>query len=287
MTRVIELLGDSYTFINGERTLPSEPQKAEFIPFDITDREHVTDVLKKRQPDVIMHAAAMTNLELCETEKDKAHLINVTGTETIAAAATEIGAYLIYISTDFVFKGDRGNYIEADIPDPVNYYGQTKYEGELAVQKLTENACIARITFPYRARFPQKMDCIRWMWEKMGRGDSITAVTDQKATPTFIDDIAHALDFIIRKQPKGIYHVAGRSRHSWFEIAQTVAKVFEYDPQLVSPITYEQFTAGKVRAPRPTDSSLNIDKIKRELGIEMSDIRTGLLAIKEQLKESI
>jgi len=288
MSRIIELLGGKYNFISIERT-PSpkaSADKSQLIILDLTKKETVKKVVFDVQPEIIIHAAALTEVDLCEKDKTLAQKINVGITETLTQIAEQAKSFLVYISTDFVFNGKRGNYTEKDQPDPVNFYGQTKYEGETIVQTL-RHYCILRTAFPYRADFPLKKDCLRWMLEKLERNEEIRAVSDQFVTPTFIDDMAAAIDKVIALKPVGVYHMAGSQRVSWFRAAEIMAQIFRFNPDLIKPIPYEEFAKGKDRALRPHDSSLSCVKLEKDFNIKMSSLEDGLKEIRQQREKML
>jgi len=285
-TRLIELLARRYTIASFDRNGVPDSIKTLCQEFtgDLTKKEDVAQAVLSFKPEIIIHAAAMTDVDGCEENKDLAYQVNVEGTKNIVDEAVRLSCHLIYISTDFVFDGKKGSYSENDTPNPVDYYGQTKYEGEGVVSKAKTQSLIIRIAYPYRAHF-EKTDKIRWMLPKLQNSEEITAVSDQYGTPTFIDDIVSVLDTMIEKKVTGLYHVVGATRASWFEVAQAVCRVFGFDEKLVKPMRYADFIAGKKRAPRPYDSSLSIEKLRHDLGLSMSTLEEGITKIKQQMEK--
>lgn len=274
-SRIVELLADRYEFENV--SLESG--------VDITDREQVRQKVIDSPAGVILHLAAKTDVDGCEKDKPlgkngDAWRINVEGTRNIVEAAKKSGKQIIYISTDFVFDGASKFYTEEDMPNPINWYGLTKYEGEKIVQNSGLPHLICRLAFPYRADFPQKKDFLRGILEKLKTGQKIAMVSDQIITPTFIDDIAYALDTLIKNEARGIYHVAGGSYHTPLEVAFLIAQIFDLDKSLIGRTTRETYFAG--RAPRPFSLALKNDKLEK-LGIKMSTFEEGLKKIKNQL----
>lgn len=188
-------------------------------------------------------------------------------------------AKIIYISTDFVFDGQKGFYHEDDRQNPINWYGQTKYEGEKIVENCGLPFVIVRIAYPYRAKFDIKKDFVRSMISKLRQGE-IAAVTDHVMTPTFIDDIARTFDKLLEIEINGICHVVGSQFISPYDTAVLIAKTFQFDQSLMTPTTRGKYF--KNRAPRPFNLSLNNDKIQK-LGIKMMSFEEGLEEIKRQL----
>jgi dTDP-4-dehydrorhamnose reductase len=273
-SRISDLLSSSYTFENISRT----------TGVDITDVTQVRQAIKQSNADVILHLAAKTDVDGCEDdkmlgEKGQAWRVNVEGTKNIAQACEENKKKLVYISTDFVFDGEKEFYTEEDAPHPINWYATTKYEGEKIVQQLTIPWVICRIAYPYRAIF-LKNDFVRAVKTRLENQDKVTMVTNHIMTPTFIDDIAYAIKVILQKEAVGIYHIVGSTYLSPFEAAETIAHIFTLNTSLISQTTREAFFQG--RAPRPFRLALKNDKIQR-LGVKMKTFSQGLEEIKKQL----
>jgi dTDP-4-dehydrorhamnose reductase len=209
--------------------------------------------------------------------------LNVIGTLNIVNLCLKHHKRLIYISTDFVFDGNKDEaYIEEDLPNPINFYAQTKYLGEKIVQNLMKDYLICRIAYPYRANFLLKKDFVRGLIDRFKQNQQITAVTDQYITPTFIDDLVYGLEALISSNQKGIYHLVGSSSLTPYEAASLIAKVFEFDTSLIKKTSREVFYAG--RALRPFNLKLSNDKIKN-LGIKIKRFEEGLIEIKRQIEK--
>lgn len=269
-SRIAELLGDTFEFVSVSRS----------TGVDITDKEQITAAIASHNPDVILHLAAITDVDGCEKEKDLVEnslcwKTNVLGTEYIAQAAQQIHAKLIYISTDFVFDGENppdGGYTEESIPNPVDWYANTKYEGEKRVQAISSPWLILRIASPYRKAF-EKKDFFRAILGRLEAGEEVKAVTDCWICPTYIDDIARAVSILIKKSQTGIFHVVGSEAITPYAAAQTIANLYKADNSLIKPVSREEFF--KNRARRSLKSILNNDKIGR-LGVEMKTLVEGL-----------
>ncbi|MBI4095878.1 MAG: NAD(P)-dependent oxidoreductase [DPANN group archaeon] len=244
--RFVELMGARYKIATVNR-----PQ------IELTRESSVISVIQLVRPDVVVNFAAMADVDACERERgDKnspAYQTNVLGSLYLARACRTFGAKFINISTDYVFAGDKSSepYVESDTLGPINWYGTTKYLGEQAIQTELNGACIARIEVPFVARFGRKSDLVRTIIKTLHAGKQFTAVSDNKMTPTFVDDVVAALDVLIARRTQGIYHVAGRSAHSTYEAALLVAQTFGLNAQLIVPQTHEEFQYARGRAPRP------------------------------------
>lgn len=274
-SRVVELLQDRYTFEN----ISLE------TGIDITDKASIGKRIGESDAEVVLHMAAKTDVDGCERdrplgEKGEAFRVNVFGTEHIVELCKKTGKKIVYISTDFVFDGEKdGQYAEEDHPHPINWYGTTKYEGERIVQNATVPWIIARIAYPFRASFP-KNDFIRSIAARLRNGEKLRMVEDHITTPTFIDDIAIALDTLIQRNETGMYHVVGSQSLTPYEAAFMLAEVFEYDQTLIGKTTREEYF--KDRAPRPFNLSLKNDKIQK-LGIRMKTFGQGIREVKKQM----
>lgn len=270
-SRITELLQDKYNFEN----LSLE------TGIDITDRQQVEQEVSKSQAEVILHLAAKADVDGCEKDKPSggkggAWKINIEGTNNIIDAAKKNKKKIIYISTDFVFDGENAPYVEDDVPHPINWYGQTKYEGEKLVTSSGLPFIIVRIAYPYRASFPLKQDFVRAIRNKLEQGSEIMAVTDHIMTPTLIDDIARALDRLIEEDATGIYHVVGSEFISPYDGARAIANAFGRSTSKIIETTRKEYF--KNRAPRPFNLSLKNDKIQK-LGVKMKTFKEGLLSL--------
>jgi len=245
------------------------------IKLDITNRKEVFKIFKDFQPKCVIHCAALTNVDYCEEHKKEAYTVNVEGTKNVVDACKEIGAKLVYVSTDFIFDGKKGSYKESDKPNPLSYYGFTKLKGEEFVRKL-ENYVIARTSVIYG---PNKSNFVFWVLESLRKGKKIKVVTDQYNSPTYNLDLAKAL-LKLSEKGHGIYHTAGSERISRYEFAKRIAKIFNLDSDLIEKITSHELMQ---KAKRPFDSSLNVEKIKKDFDIIFSDTLNGLKMMKKEV----
>jgi len=273
-SRVTELLKDGFSFEN----LSLE------TGVDITDRAQVDSYFAKSDASWVFHFAAYTDVQGAEKERDRkdqsiAWKINVTATEYIIANCIRYDKKLLYIDTDYAFDGKKKSYTEKDTPNPLGWYGMTKYEGTKRVMTMGENSLIIRIANPYRANPVGKKDFVHKMMERLASGQAITAATDQMFVPTFIDDIAFAIRKLTDAHAHGMFHVVGNSALSPFDAATRIADVFGYDASLIQPSTFKE--VFRDRAPAPQYANLKNDKI-RSYGIAMSTFGDGLKAVLQQ-----
>ncbi|MBI4092065.1 MAG: SDR family oxidoreductase [Candidatus Levybacteria bacterium] len=265
-SRIVELLEDKIEF--------------DFSEIDITDKDKITSKIRDSKALIVLHLAAKTDVDACEKDKAQgkrgpAWQVNVIGTQNVALACQASGKKMIYMSTDFVFDGnpkDPRGYTEEDSPDPINWYGKTKYEGELIVQSLKTPFLIVRLAYPYRVSF-QRPDFVRTIINRLKTRETVNTVTDHMFTPTFIDDIAEALRVLVEQNETGIFHVVGSQFLSPYKAAHIICQKFGFDVSLVSSTTREEYF--KNRAPRPEKLALLNDKIKK-LGVRMRTLDEGL-----------
>lgn len=261
-TRIVELLSDQFDF--------SAPRASEV---NITDQRAVEKAIETFTGDWIVHAAAYTDVDECEQNQEKACSINIDGTAHIVAAAKKFDKKVIFISTDFIFDGTAAYYDEQSNPSPINYYGITKYEGEKLVGAYPQNIII-RISFPYgRNVSVVKKDFVATIEGQLIQGKRVVAPEDNLFTPTFIDDIAHALRVLIDHRESGIYHVVGSTTLSSYRAAQIIAHTVGCRSDLVQPIKHHLYYANCAK--RPLHLVTKNDKIA-SLGVRMKTFEEGL-----------
>lgn len=279
-SRVVELLGNSYEFTNISIS----------SGVDISDKDAIGQAISASDAPVVLHLAAKANVDACENEKhlgeeSQAWKINVSGTRHIADVCASTGKRLIYISTDFVFDGKnppQGGYSEENTPNPINWYGMTKYEGEKIVKRLSTPWVILRLAYPYRASFVRN-DFFRAIKNRLRENKETQVISDYTFTPTFIDDFALVIDTIIQKNVQGIYHGVGSTSLHPYDAAIHIADVFGFPKKLVLPISGEKYFSAAAK--RPFNLTIRNDKIK-EIEITMKTFEEGLVEIKKQLENT-
>jgi len=234
-SRVVEFFHDDFIFI------PLAHSEV-----DITDQKQVHKKLNDINFDLLLHMAAYTNVDKAEEEKDKAHALNVDATQYLFEAVTGLGKKMIYISTDFVFDGVNPPFDEDSKPNPIGYYGQSKYEGE---KVLNRQAMIVRISYPYGNSLSPKPDFVQRIRQLLKQNKPLKMVTDSSITPTYIDDIAYALKYLMNNFKPEIYHIVGAKSYSPFEVGKMIAEHYHLPNWLIQPTMFEEYSKGK--APRP------------------------------------
>ena len=235
---------------------------ATLLNWTFLGKTQVDEAFKTIKPDVVVHAATLTDVDKCETNKELAWKINVEGTKNIVEAAQSAGSFLIYISTDYVFSGEKGNYKETDKPDPINYYGLTKLKAEEIVQTQPEYF-IGRPSVIYGSTpAAGKVNFALWLIETLRKGERVKIVTDQWNTPTLNTNLAEMTLEVIERRLTGIYHTCGATRVSRLDFAEQIADAFDLDKSLIDSVLSSQFTWP---AKRPMDSSLDTSKAQKTL----------------------
>jgi dTDP-4-dehydrorhamnose reductase len=248
---------------------------------DIADENKIKETIRKINPDFVINTAAMTNVDLCETERDLAYKINALGAKYIGEVCKEIGCSLCHISTDYVFDGEKGNYVEEDEINPINYYGYTKAEGERLLNELDyDSMSIVRISVPYCIS-PVKVNFFMWVLERLKNNETINAVIDQWNTPTYVNELVEGVVKIYERDVKGLLHFGGGEKVSRYEFALKVAEIFGFDESLIKPIKSSELGW---KAKRPRDTSLNSEKVKKLLGIKLKNVEEALKEIKSSLE---
>ncbi len=255
-----------------------------FVKLDISGKQQVEEAFKTIKPDVVVHAATLTDVDKCETNKELAWKVNVEGTKNIVEAAQNAGSFLIYISTDYVFSGEKGNYKETDKPDPINYYGLTKLKAEEIVQTQPEYF-IARPSVIYGSTpAAGKVNFALWLIETLRKGERVKIVTDQWNTPTLNTNLAEMTLEVAERRLTGIYHLCGATRVSRFEFATQIAEAFGLNTGLIDKVLSSQFTWP---AKRPADSSLDTSKAQKTLSSKPLTMDKSLERLKFELSEKV
>lgn len=260
--------------------LTSEPMLGVPLRFDVRDEASLRKAFDIARPYVVIHTAAITDVDKCEMERELAWRVNVEGTRNVARLSYEYGAFLIYVSTDYVFRGDRGMYREDDETGPINYYGYTKLEGEKIVRELDES-CIARTSAIYGASQVGKPNFALWVIQKLRRQERIAVVTDQWVSPTLNTNLSEMIMEIAERRLGGVYHLAGATRISRYDFSKLIAEIFELKGELIMPTKMENMGWA---ANRPRDSSLDVSKAMRELRNKPKEIREALRDLREEFR---
>lgn len=267
--------------------LEIEAPKAEAI--NILNKDQVSKIVEDFNPDSVINFAAYTNVEEAESQKDNKEgmcfQINVLGVKNVAEVCKDTNKHLVYISTDYVFDGTKEDvpYNEEDKPNPINWYGQTKYFGEQAVLETGGKNVIVRISMPYSYFYEAKLDVARFFLEQLKNGKSVKGIDDQQITPTLVSDIAYALKTLIDAKSEGIYHVSSTDTTTPLDFIKTIAETFHFDYSLIQSMKLDEYNANK-KAKLLRNSSLNPAKFEEEFGEGiLHTVEEGLQIFKNQI----
>ena len=281
--RNIECVGSDIAPVYSGIKDGSAAETAPYVPLDITDRDHVLKVIKEVSPDAVIHCAAWTAVDAAEDEenRDKVKKINVTGTENIADACKETGAKILYLSTDYVFDGQGEKPWDPDCRDfaPLNVYGQSKLDGELAVSGRCDNFFIVRIAWVFGLN---GKNFIKTMLSLSENHDELRVVCDQIGTPTYTYDLSRLLVDMILTDKYGYYHATNEGGYiSWAEFAQEIMKQAGKSTK-ITPVTTAEY--GVSKAARPFNSRLDKSKLVKCGFTPLPDWQDALRRYLEELK---
>ena len=252
--------------------LPEEGYQFEAI--DMLDYTAMTTLLNDFRPDVIINAAALSAVDYCEQHPEEAYAMNVTAVKHLAEYSRTNSCRLIHLSTDFVFDGTSSiAYTETDTPNPINYYGKTKQWSEEVIEQLCTDYAIVRVEVVYGLPYPkQHGNIVHLVKTRLENGQGLRVVSDQFRFPTFVEDIAWAIEKLLSSQHQGIYHICGGETLSVAEIAFRAAKYFNLDTSLIEPITTEAMNEA---TPRPPFTPMSVEKAQQAFGYQPSALEEG------------
>ena len=273
-------IAPSYSGVQDGTAVCSMP----YVQLDITDAAAVEAVIREAAPDVVVHCAAWTAVDLAEDEdkQDKVRAINAGGTRNIAGACKELGCKMVYISTDYVFDGQGDRPWDPDCTDyqPLNVYGQTKLEGEQAVAQLLEKYFIVRIAWVFGRN---GKNFIKTMLNLGKKYDTLRVVCDQIGTPTYTLDLSRLLVDMIETEKYGYYHATNEGGYiSWYDFACEIFRQAGYATK-VNPVTTAEY--GLSKAARPFNSRLEKSKLLRAGFEPLPDWRDALARYLKEIEE--
>ncbi|MEQ9374484.1 MAG: SDR family oxidoreductase [Imperialibacter sp.] len=250
---------------------------------DITNAAETLKVITTEKPEVVIHTAAMTNVDQCETDKEGCWLQNVTAVENIVKACEASGAFLLHLSTDFIFDGEDGPYDEEAKANPVSYYGDSKLAAEKAVMAGKIDWAMARTVLVYGIAFDMsRSNIILWVKKSLEEGKTINVVNDQWRTPTLAEDLAMGCYLIAKKKAKGVFNISGKDFMNPYQMAIATADYFGLDKSLINETDGSKFSQP---AKRPPKTGFVLDKAKKVLGYNPHSFEEGIAVLAEQLKK--
>ena len=253
-----------------------------YYDVDLLDKKALTNILTQISPDVIIHTAAMTNVDACELHQEESDRMNIEVVANILEYCHTKDVYLVHLSTDFIFDGKKGTiYKEEDIADPVNYYGLSKWKSELMIRESNVPHAILRTILVYGlVDGNDRSNIVLWVKNSLENKKEINVVTDQLRMPTYAEDLAEACWLAVEKEAGGVFNVSSNQLMSIYEIALAVADTFGLDKKLIHPV---RTNALSLPANRPLSTGFDLNKSITEINLPSYSFIDRLQVFKDQL----
>jgi dTDP-4-dehydrorhamnose reductase len=280
-SNLVRLLRDRFRVFYTYNENYVKMKKATPIRMNFMRDYEISDKILYIRPDIIINCAAITSIGECERDRELAFCVNTYGAKVMADACKKIGSKLIQISADAVFDGKKGMYTEQDRTNPVNYYGFTKLQAE-RMARTWENSVIIRTNFYGFGVNGNSL--VEVILEKLKNRERMRIPDDLLSTPILVDHLGLAIIELINKDSIGTYNIAGAEKISRFDLATRLAKTFGLNEGLIEPISTKHLP---LKVELAADTSLDISKASKELGIKMLDINSGLMAMKNASSNKI
>lgn len=261
------------------------PLKGQFryLELDIRSESMVDEIFNAVKPDALIHTAAMTNVDACETDRENCDKLNVDAVRYLSEACKRHGTHMVHISTDFIFNGTHGPLDEEETPAPLSYYGWSKLKGEQHVMAICPSWAILRTVLVFGVVSDMsRSNIVLWAKGALEKGQEMKVVDDQFRTPTLAEDLAMGCFLAEDKHAQGIYNISGKDFMSIYELVERVARFFG-----LSVSGLKKSDSGSLNQPakRPPVTGFIIDKARRELGYEPHSFEEGLAIVKSQLNQ--
>ncbi len=246
------------------------------MKIDLADFQKVENTLAEFQPNVIIHCAALTNVDWCETNKEQATKMHVEATENLAKIAKRLRSKLVYISTDSVFDGTKGSYTEQDMPNPVNVYAKTKLQGEEAARMNPDTIIVRTNMYGWNAQ--NKNSLAEWVLSNLAERKPMDGFTDITFSPVLANRISRSIQHLLDKNFTGTINLNSTDAINKYEFACLVAEIFGHPKTSITPKTSD----GAFKVPRPKNTTLKTD-LAKQLGVPLASVREDLLEMKQLL----
>jgi len=253
----------------------------DYTQLDIRSKSDTKSLISSFQPEVILNAAALSDVDWCEEHREEAWKVNVVGVENLIEAAKKVGATLVHVSSDYVFDGRSGPYNEEDKPSPVSYYGKTKLASENAIRVSGVPHAILRSMVLFGYGIDVRKNFALWVVQRLREGKSIRCAADMIGNPTYVGDLSYALTRAFELGRTGLYHVCGPERLSRYEFAKRIAASFDLDATLIQPVLTQ---ALGLSAPRPLSSGFITLKSETELHHKPLSVDQALAMMKREFE---
>ena len=281
LTHLLQQDKDIYLIATARGRSAVKIQRGEYHSLDITDANNVESLLRFTKPDVIINTAAMTQVDDCETQREACWKANVTSVEHLVRACHALHIHLVHVSTDFIFDGTHGPLDESAVPNPVNYYGESKLAAEKIIQSSAITWAILRTVLVFGiTNDMSRSNIVLWVKNSLQQKKSIQVVNDQWRTPTLAEDLAMGCYLAAIKRAKGIYNISGKDFLSPYDIAIRTAEFFNLDKSMINQTDSSKFVQP---AKRPPKTGFIIDKARKDLGYEPRSFEEGLKILASQI----
>ncbi len=248
---------------------------------DITDAKQIEAVFSKYKPHAVINTAAMTNVDACEKEQEKCRLLNVEAVKNLVKASEKHKIHLVHLSTDFIFDGKNGPYTEEANPNPLSFYGQSKWDAEKIIASSSADWCILRTIIVYGVvNDMSRSNIVLWAKGALEKGEQINVVNDQWRMPTLAEDLAELCLSAVEKSAEGVFNASGKDMMSMVELVEKVADFWKLDKSLIKPITTASLNQA---AKRPAKTGFILDKTFTELNYRPHTFEEGLAILNQQL----
>lgn len=245
-----------------------------YVELDITDNESVESLFKKVKPDVVIHTAAMTQVDDCEFEKEQCIRLNIDCVSQLARLSQELNYRLIHLSTDFIFDGTKPMYTEEDEPNPLSYYGWSKLEAEKKVLEYSSNYAILRTVLVYgKVADMSRSNIMLWSYNTLKDKKNAKVVDDQFRTPTLAEDLAMGCKLAALSSENGIFNIAGKNYLSIYELVEKIAAMYGFEMTNIEKVSS---TTLSQPAKRPPLTGLDITKARELLKYEPHTLEEGI-----------
>ena len=281
LTRLLQEDENVYLIATARGKSALRISRGEYHSLDISNRDNVESVIRFTKPDVIINTAAMTQVDDCETQREACWKANVTAVEHLVRCCHALHIHLVHVSTDFIFDGSHGPLDENEVPNPVNYYGESKLAAEKVILNSSISWAILRTVLVFGITSDMsRSNIVLWVKKSLEQKKAIQVVNDQWRTPTLAEDLAQGCYLAARKRARGIYNISGKDFMSPYDIAIKTAEFFKLDKSLITATDSTKFVQP---ARRPPTTGFIIDKARRELGYEPRAFEEGLAILAGQL----
>ncbi len=283
--KLVELLVQESTVdliatAKGENRLPNSAGYR-YVSLDITNSADIDTVFDTYKPHVVIHTAAMTNVDTCETDQIGCELLNVTAVAYLIEACQKHDTFLCHLSTDFIFDGADGPYTEEAIPNPISVYGESKLRAEKLIEASSIRWAIARTVLVFGiVSDMSRTNIILWVKKSLEEGKQINVVTDQFRTPTLAEDLAMGCWLIAQKEAQGIFNISGSDFLTPYEMAIKTANFYGLPVDLIQQADSSTFSQPAKRPPR---TGFILDKARRELGYQPRSFDEGIALMAKQV----